>query len=437
MSDDEYYEDDDDWYWYEEDCMGIGDDLAETAVHSPIMVEDPSLEVVDTFSDWEYYSDDYYDDDPTIIKKTRADLDGPRKKKRKLSALEDIPNLSLGPTIVDSATDSDSFRGVLWKSSATGEEVTLYEPGKGEKVALLSDWREIFKTKLYRKDWFQNGDYAEESSFAEDIQQPDHVLLRESTPEGRETQAVIGDDEHGGTYSPPPLVIEDMNKSINRRKGQAVKHELEKPQSNLRKVMVVEDSEEELADADDTSLEQLHADFGDGMMVIDNREGEPDDLSNRAANPEDVGNMNQETQKDEPSAHGRVLRVEVPALSKISATKAPVSTTKRTKGKSSPVTEITNPKPAKRIRTSQNNTLIPSPTDDGVTDRKVAGQKRKSAGDVDSNDQSDRKRRSRRIVSTSSNSSVKLSEENKRDQKRIRAASPSSTKGKRGKKKNA
>ena len=30
------------------------------------MVEDPSLETIDTYSDWEYYSDDYYDDEPTI-----------------------------------------------------------------------------------------------------------------------------------------------------------------------------------------------------------------------------------------------------------------------------------------------------------------------------------------------------------------------------------
>ena len=114
------------------------------------MVEDPSLETVDTYSDWEYYSDDYYDDDPTIITKHKTNGE-PRKKRRKLSSIENIPSLSLGSSMVDSSTSmANSFKGVLWRVPVkTDDKIELYEPGKGEQVALLSDWRELVKTPIH------------------------------------------------------------------------------------------------------------------------------------------------------------------------------------------------------------------------------------------------------------------------------------------------
>lgn len=45
-------------------------------------------------------------------------------------------------------TDIASFQGVVWRSSnhEPNDIVQLHEPGSGEKVALLKNWREIFKT---------------------------------------------------------------------------------------------------------------------------------------------------------------------------------------------------------------------------------------------------------------------------------------------------
>lgn len=44
-------------------------------------------------------------------------------------------------------TDLSSFRSVIWKSPGDEEEdVKLHEPGDGEKVALLKNWREVFRS---------------------------------------------------------------------------------------------------------------------------------------------------------------------------------------------------------------------------------------------------------------------------------------------------
>lgn len=43
-------------------------------------------------------------------------------------------------------TDHASFQAVVWKTSDDEKNtVTLYEPGDGEKVALLKNWREVFR----------------------------------------------------------------------------------------------------------------------------------------------------------------------------------------------------------------------------------------------------------------------------------------------------
>ncbi|QKX63455.1 uncharacterized protein TRUGW13939_10625 [Talaromyces rugulosus] len=397
MSDDEYYEDDDDWYWYEDEYTGIGDDLAATAVHSPIMVEDPSLEIVETFSDWEYYSDDYYDDDPSIIKKQGTEsgsaeghTDGPpRKKKRKLSALQDVPTtLSLGPAIVDgssSPTDANSFQGVLWRrppAAALGkEEITLYEPGKGEKVALLSDWREVFKSSLARTDWFQNGVNPQEDDDMEKQQQHLEPIVREEvTPEIQENGVR---ENRYATYSPPPLEIDDMNKSINRQREKNIQPDLGKPQSNLREMMVVGDSEE----------------------------GEPEEIEESAAAPleepadaevedENMEQQQEETEK-EPTTRKKMLRVEVPAPSSNVTNSSPP----RKRGR--------KPKDATSTKQQQKPQKSPVITSDN---NKVSNPKKRGASSlqVDENDEPDSKRRSRRIASVS---------ETQPEQKRVPAKS--------------
>jgi hypothetical protein len=111
------------------------------------------------YSDWEYYSDDYYDDDQSLLKnnpqegsplqrsKAKKSNNQHRGKKRKLLATSDIPDLSL---IEDSKPELRSmgpwFKGTVWKTSAPEKtEKKLYQPGMGERVALLGNWREVFR----------------------------------------------------------------------------------------------------------------------------------------------------------------------------------------------------------------------------------------------------------------------------------------------------
>jgi hypothetical protein len=336
------------------------------------MVEDPSLEIVETFSDWDYYSDDYYDDDPSIIKKhgtesgsAEGHTDGPpRKKKRKLSALQDVPALSLSPAIVDSSpTDANSFKGVLWRPpSALGkEEITLYEPGKGEKVALLSDWREVFKTSLVRTDWFQNGVNPQEDDVGRQQLEP---IVREVIPEIQENGVR---ENRYATYSPPPLEIDDMNKSINRQREKTVQSESGKPQSNLREMMVVGDSEA----------------------------GEPEEIEESAApleDPAEVEDENMEQQQEEtekePTTRKKTLRVEVPAPSNVTNSAPP-----RKRGR--------KPKDASSTKQQQQKSPVTTSNNNKVSNPKKRGASSLQADENDENDEPDSKRRSRRIASVS------------------------------------
>jgi hypothetical protein len=110
-------------------------------------------------SDWEYYSDDYYDDDPTLLKNNPQDGNPlqrrkfkvseslHRGKKRKLAATSDIPELSLdGDPSDDLRTMRPWFQGTVWKSGVPERtEKMLYQPGMGQRVSLLGNWREVFK----------------------------------------------------------------------------------------------------------------------------------------------------------------------------------------------------------------------------------------------------------------------------------------------------
>jgi hypothetical protein len=128
-----------------------------------VPIDDPSLDVIESFSDWDYYSDDYYDDDPTILRRWRqtrqsqetenqpARIDGPPSKKRKVLPADEIPELSLGASVLD--LDIASFRGVIWKRPDNSNKRTEpYEPGHGETVALLKNWREASKVSQHTHD---------------------------------------------------------------------------------------------------------------------------------------------------------------------------------------------------------------------------------------------------------------------------------------------
>ncbi|KAL4925761.1 uncharacterized protein BDV17DRAFT_271308 [Aspergillus undulatus] len=145
MSDiEEYYDefDDDEIFWVEEADPTEADDLAAAATHDPMLPEDPSLETADFFSDWEDLSDDYYDEDPTAVRRLRAMGLLPIKEQPYLDALT-TKRRKVADTL---PTDMTSFQGVAWKHPEDETDIVeIYAPGEGEKVSLLKNWREIFR----------------------------------------------------------------------------------------------------------------------------------------------------------------------------------------------------------------------------------------------------------------------------------------------------
>ncbi|OOF94728.1 hypothetical protein ASPCADRAFT_131332 [Aspergillus carbonarius ITEM 5010] len=145
MSDDEdfYDEYDEDIFWVEEPDPTVADDLAATATATNdfIFYDDPALEAEDFFSDWDDLSDDYYDQDPTVVRRQRA-----------LNALSQIPAAGIPSTKHSRKSttkapqfDITAFQGVVWRSPSDEVKIALHEPGEGEKVALLKNWREVFR----------------------------------------------------------------------------------------------------------------------------------------------------------------------------------------------------------------------------------------------------------------------------------------------------
>ena len=98
-------------------------------------------------------SDDYYDEDPTALRIQRVMANWPNRDRdlQHAAAQEREPRPNPQPkSKLKSAdgpkTDVASFRGTVWRT-ATDENPRskLYEPGDGEKVALLKNWREVFR----------------------------------------------------------------------------------------------------------------------------------------------------------------------------------------------------------------------------------------------------------------------------------------------------
>lgn len=157
MSDDEYvaggyspYSDLEDLLWDADPAPDLADDLASHALHSPIFADEPGYELLEYHSDWEYYSDDYFDDDPHILKNNPQDGgsskvhrpggDQPaRGKKRKLVETQDIPPLDLGERKHLEAC----MKGTIW-ATPIPERENLYTSTEPQKVALMKDWKNKF-----------------------------------------------------------------------------------------------------------------------------------------------------------------------------------------------------------------------------------------------------------------------------------------------------
>ncbi|KAJ5908182.1 hypothetical protein N7495_000864 [Penicillium taxi] len=144
MSDDEDYYEWEEEYLFEDLVPDLVDELAANGYYEAGLYEDPAIEVEDYYSDWDYYSDDYYDDDPSVKPRTvRARAKGTKTRGNPEKNRGVLPQSTCEP-------DVTSFQGVIWKTPSHERDqdvsVQIYEPGNGAKVALLENWREIFKS---------------------------------------------------------------------------------------------------------------------------------------------------------------------------------------------------------------------------------------------------------------------------------------------------
>ena len=176
MSDDDYAADspfdggDDYYYWDDAASQDVADDLAEHTMPSPVYLEDPAYEMMGGYSDWEYYSDDYYDDDPNLLKNNPQAGSPPaslnlRKgqanshkaqshgKKRKLADTEEISPLSLDrPELVKIVQNiGHNIAGITWKANQSKSD-EIYHQGEATRVALLKDWRSVFRESQPKSD---------------------------------------------------------------------------------------------------------------------------------------------------------------------------------------------------------------------------------------------------------------------------------------------
>ncbi|OJD11970.1 hypothetical protein AJ78_07371 [Emergomyces pasteurianus Ep9510] len=158
MSDDEeYYDDDADWMWFDDGERELADDLAEGTMHSPVYMDHGVYDAIDSASDWDYYTDEYFDDDLSVMRtqslasttSSQGTAGKKKKSKRKQGEQQRVGN----DTVNNNKGNPNSFCRILWRSSGyLVDQGELYEPGKGEKVALLKNWREIFKDSQPKRD---------------------------------------------------------------------------------------------------------------------------------------------------------------------------------------------------------------------------------------------------------------------------------------------
>ena len=157
------------------------DDLAEHTMHSPVLRDnDPSDDLVEYWSDWEYYSDDYYDEVParnkqniissggesrrTGEKRKSIAHNGGRRKRRRRDSPGDIRDMSFDDR---ASCEADVTRPitpiVVWRSKEDAKNEAVTHHGHGDRVALLKDWRELFgahsnECEIGRTTKFKKGD---------------------------------------------------------------------------------------------------------------------------------------------------------------------------------------------------------------------------------------------------------------------------------------
>ncbi|KAL8764806.1 MAG: hypothetical protein Q9194_006837 [Teloschistes cf. exilis] len=207
---DTLFDDADDDFWIE-DPYGEADDLAEHTMQSPVLVNwDPSIELEEDSTDWEYYSDDFWDEEAPKRKRRKVVEDdheharGTARKKRRVKAGKGIPELSLGEPAAGS-DDEKSARAeqpVVWKNRGNSPKPPTVEAGMEEKVSILKDWRERFKPQPSKSKSKATSNDMSQQAVDEVIEQQ----LEEEEYDGEEYHAISAfyeDSEDGETLPLP------------------------------------------------------------------------------------------------------------------------------------------------------------------------------------------------------------------------------------------
>ena len=136
-------------------------------MHSPVWIDyDSDKEAGETFTDLEYYSDDYYDHAPEAAPRKcaneeKAKLSAGKKRKsssqarektkrRRVDHTQAVSELSSAEPVDSSLTETSSSSAVVrWLKNSTfaAPPLPLLADDEGEKVALLKDWRDRFKIR--------------------------------------------------------------------------------------------------------------------------------------------------------------------------------------------------------------------------------------------------------------------------------------------------
>ncbi|OAL33373.1 hypothetical protein AYO20_07384 [Fonsecaea nubica] len=222
------YDDLEDILWDADPTPELADDLAEHAVHSPVYQEEDAVknEMSEYFSDWEYYSDDYMDDDPTLLRKIPQPARGKntlvaaqnsrRGKKRKL--IETIDVLPSGLDEVKLLTSS--IKGTIW-AQQTGQKIPAHKDEQ-EKVALMKNWKDVFAIK--DNGWNQSTGQAEDDeSWANEMSLADmglkHVQRQPSfDATNQDASAEIEeDDEVAESMAEEPSGEEHVEQAISSK----------------------------------------------------------------------------------------------------------------------------------------------------------------------------------------------------------------------------
>ena len=211
-------------------------------MHSPVFINyDPALETNDLWTDWEDYSDDFYDSDEPKAKRRKVEKpdDGQkvastRIKRRKLKSLRDLPDLSLGEPL--SPGEDDHRRAqptVLWKSRGYSPRLPVVRGGEEEKVSILTDWKDRLKPPLPMNNIQNSPTKGRQRVIAVVVQQPnpDNVSI-----DGEENTSISSSTRKRPRKAPQPDHLESSaseGQETHAKKGRPrKKSKREMPQSS-------------------------------------------------------------------------------------------------------------------------------------------------------------------------------------------------------------